>query len=397
MENPPKENERLKWFQKAIEDKLINFFDFTEFGGKEKIDDKGPVSVHKSEWTNYGLTVVLKGIKFDVDGDNMNSFVKELQTLQRVSFHPKINHFYGVTKDPVGSYMIVLHHANNGDLREYLNNNFSKLKWDDKYRIAGEISQGLAFLHNNDIAHRNLHTKNILVHNNKMMITDFDKEIIKELELLQNTTDHPNIIKFYGVTKDPSNEYPIMVLQYPEGEYLCDYLRRRSSELQWTEKISMAIELAEGLKYLHEHHVAHRGLDSKHIVFYKGKMLIAGFGIPEHISTSNSKTLGSPAYTDPQCLKEPTYKRDKRSDIYSFGVILWEISSGRPPFQSFESGYAITLHVFKGERELPVNDTPPQYEQLYTRCWVEDPEKRPDIVSILENLKQIQNALSETK
>ncbi|CAG8844583.1 18854_t:CDS:1, partial [Gigaspora margarita] len=77
MENPPKENERLKWFQKAIEDKLINFFDFTEFGGKEKIDDKGPISVYKSEWTNYGLTVVLKGIKFDMDGDDMDSFVKE--------------------------------------------------------------------------------------------------------------------------------------------------------------------------------------------------------------------------------------------------------------------------------------------------------------------------------
>ncbi|CAG8665935.1 33562_t:CDS:2, partial [Gigaspora margarita] len=55
----------------TIEDKIINFFDFTEFSCKEKID----ISVYKSEWTNYGLTVVLKGIRFDLDGSDLNSFV----------------------------------------------------------------------------------------------------------------------------------------------------------------------------------------------------------------------------------------------------------------------------------------------------------------------------------
>ncbi|RIB25814.1 kinase-like domain-containing protein [Gigaspora rosea] len=272
MENPPKENERLKWFQKAIEDKLINFFDFTEFSGKEKIDDKGPSSVYKSEWTNYGLTVVLKGIKFDVDGNDMNSFVKELQLLQRVSFHPKINHFYGVTKDPAGSYMIVLHHANNGDLREYLKNNSSKLKWDDKYRIAGEISQGLAFLHKNNIAHRNL-----------MMITDF------------------------GFSKLMTSES----------------------------------------------------------------------------SSSNSIVDGMPAFIDPQCFKNPTYKRTDKTDIYSYGVILWEISSVKKPFCDLKR-IQIAIKIYNGDRETPVEGTPPEYVDLYKRCWDDEPDSRPKIEEILD-------------
>ncbi|CAG8756989.1 27001_t:CDS:2 [Gigaspora margarita] len=84
--------------KEAMKDKLYNFIDFTEFSGQEKIDDRGSIPIYKSEWTKRGLVVVLKGIKYDVNGRNMDSFVKELQLLQRVSFYPKINHFYGVTE-----------------------------------------------------------------------------------------------------------------------------------------------------------------------------------------------------------------------------------------------------------------------------------------------------------
>ncbi|KAF0403897.1 kinase-like protein [Gigaspora margarita] len=91
------------------------------------------------------------------------------------------------------------------------------------------------------------------------------------------------------------------------------------------------------------------------------------------------------AYIDPQCFENVPYKRSKKSDIYSFGVILWEISSGRPPFQSLNP-YAIIIHVFKGEREIPIEGTPDLYIQLYERCWNYDPNQRPELEEIQENL-----------
>ncbi|KAF0420514.1 kinase-like protein [Gigaspora margarita] len=93
-----------------------------------------------------------------------------------------------------------------------------------------------------------------------------------------------------------------------------------------------------------------------------------------------------PAYIDPQCLKEPKYKRNKKSDIYSFGFILWEISSGKTPFQSYRSVDAIHILIYQGKREIPVHGTPKQYCDLYTLCWDDDPQKRPKIEEVLEIL-----------
>ncbi|RIB24273.1 kinase-like domain-containing protein [Gigaspora rosea] len=183
-----------------------------------------------------------------------------------------------------------------------------------------------------------------------------------------------------------------MVLQFADGGSLRDYLETKSSELNWTKKFLIAKQIVEGLAYLHKNGIVHRDLHSKNILVCEEKMIIAGFGISEYVneaSLSTSIARGMPAYIDPQCLKDPTYQRDMKSDIYSLGVILWEISSGQPPFKSFEVGYAITIHVFKGGRETTVEGTPLKFEQLYKLCWDDDPTKRPDIASVLISLNQL--------
>ncbi|RIB10107.1 kinase-like domain-containing protein [Gigaspora rosea] len=572
----------LEWLKSAVSEKLINSFDYKEFKYNEKISESRTSSIFRSEWANCGLTVALKSLKFDTEGMDMKSFVKELQLLQRVSFHPSICHFFGVTQDSSNErYMMVLQFAKDGNLREYLHINFKTLQWKDKCRIAGEIAQGLAFLHHNQIIHRNLHPKNILVHENKIMITDFalskfmnpdssssnstnegmpsfmepqcfkdsmykrttksdiysygvilweissghkpfpslkrvqipikiylgarekpiegtpsgyvefykrcwddepdnrpeikealelfddyiikptnphitmeepsegllekaisegdiqfhdydqfsdhakivegtfssiykskwkscglevalkclkvnnrflDEKIVKELKLLQKTDFHPNIIKFYGVTRDPSSEYYSLVLQFIDGGNLHDYLSKNNSELKWPKKLHMAVEIAKGIKYLHDNGITHHDLHTRNILVFGETILIAGFGIPEYAtkaSFSTSIVRGMPAYIEPQCFKDPSYKSDFKSDIYSLGVILWEISSCRPPFETINDGYAITIHVYQGGRENPVQGTPLEYEKLYKECWDDDPEKRPSAKLVIERLSQL--------
>ncbi|RIB00574.1 kinase-like domain-containing protein [Gigaspora rosea] len=572
----------IKLIEDAISEQLINCFDYSEFIDHEKIGDGRFSTVVKSEWKSCGLTVALKGLKFDAEEKEMKLFVKELQLLQRVSFHPKVNHFYESDE----SYKMVLQFANDGNLRDYLVRNFSTLRWEDKFRIAGEIAQGLVFLHDNNIIHKNLHPKNILVLDNKMMVADFglskvltvdmssstsnidgmpafidpqcfkkidykrttksdiysfgvilweissghkpfpkltriqiaiqifndvrekavegtplqyeklykecwdvdpnkrpeikdafnllnqfilkpeefqesiekplkgslkqaaldhiikfhdynefseitkiaeepfssihkckwencrltivlkclkvndeflDKNIVKGfIDMLQILQDfnHPNIVKFYGITKDPSSGYYSTILQWADKGDLRDYFKKEFSTLDWTRKLCMAKEISEGLCYLHEKGITHGNLHSKNILVYEERMMIGGFGISEQVNDASFSTTiarGMPAYIDPQCLKEPTHKRDKKSDIYSLGVVLWEISSGQVPFKSIEIGFSVTIHVFSGGRETPVEGTPPQYEQIYKQCWDEDPIKRPDIALVLKSLRQITN------
>ncbi|RIB26998.1 kinase-like domain-containing protein, partial [Gigaspora rosea] len=105
--------------------------------------------------------------------------------------------------------------------------------------------------------------------------------------------------------------------------------------------------------------------------------------------TSNSNLHGMPAYVEPQCLVNDKYRRNTKSDVYSLGVILWEISSGRPPFSSFESVLSLAVYISKGNREEPIEDTPFRYIKLYKQCWDNDPADRPETRLIFNTLKQI--------
>ncbi|RIB17617.1 kinase-like domain-containing protein [Gigaspora rosea] len=131
--------------------------------------------VLKYEWRDSGLTVALKCLKADtiVDERNIKDFIYELKLLQRVSNHPNVIAFYGVTKDSNGYYNMILQYASDGTLREYLTANFTKLQWTDKLCIAKKIAFGLLFLHENNILHRDLHLKNILIHQRQPKITYF--------------------------------------------------------------------------------------------------------------------------------------------------------------------------------------------------------------------------------
>ncbi|RIB23674.1 kinase-like domain-containing protein [Gigaspora rosea] len=112
-------------------------------------------------------------------------------------------------------------------------------------------------------------------------------------------------------------------------------------------------------EFIHEH--------SKNILIHQGSAMIADFVLSKQISEEslnlNSDVCGMPAYIDPNCITDPKYKRDKKSDIFSLGVIFWEISSGHPPFESL-SPLQITIRHSKGIREEPLKDTLPQYVEL---------------------------------
>ncbi|KAF0445078.1 kinase-like protein [Gigaspora margarita] len=184
-----------------------------------------------------------------------------------------------------------------------------------------------------------------------------------------------------------------MILQYANDGNLREYLKTNFKRLKWTDKLYFAKNIALGLLFLHENKIVHRDLHSKNILIHEKQPKIADFGLSKQINemsmTSNSIIHGMPAYVEPQCLVKKGYKRDERSDIYSFGVILWEISSGRPPFQTFESKMELCFHIFQGNREERIEGTPLKYVDLYEQCWNKEPANRPETKSILNTLNQL--------
>ena len=99
---------------------------------------------------------------------------------------------------------------------------------------------------------------------------------------------------------------------------------------------------------------------------------------------STSKGEGNVAYLDPLSFKDKSYKRGKQSDIFSLGVILWEISSGKIPCQGVTTNYGILLYRLNGSRDPPFPGTSEPYIDLYSKCWDEDPNKRPSSETVNE-------------
>lgn len=96
-------------------------------------------------------------------------------------------------------------------------------------------------------------------------------------------------------------------------------------------------------------------------------------------------------YADPKYLFDPVnYKLSMKSDIYSLSILLWELSSGRPPYSKVQKSHNKLRHdILNGLREVPVENTPIKYQQLYQKCWKESLNQRSNIFEVFEVLSQL--------
>ncbi|CAI2188426.1 893_t:CDS:2, partial [Funneliformis geosporum] len=94
---------------------------------------------------------------------------------------------------------------------------------------------------------------------------------------------------------------------------------------------------------------------------------------------------GNLSYIAPEviCGKEYT----KASDIYSIGMLIWEISAGQPPFANFDHDYDLVINIVKGIRQRIVSGTPLEYKEIMKNCWDADPLKRPDAYTLMNKFK----------
>ncbi|CAG8478551.1 5696_t:CDS:2 [Ambispora leptoticha] len=220
---------------------------------------------------------------------------------------------------------------------------------------------------------------------------------VRELKLVQSVNHNDNIIRFFGISSDEENQRYFLVMEFANNGNLLQYLQKNHNNLTWPDRIRMAREIASGLNCIHhENHC-------KNVLVHNGHMKIADYGLGKDLEDSACDSIhgGIVPYTEPKYLNDKKFQRNKPSDIYAYGVLLWHISSGYYPF-SQESIKKVDLQVdiIKGKREQVISGTPGQYEDLYKRCWAPEPEDRPTIEEIMEILNSNfceENTLKDTK
>ncbi|KAF0381915.1 kinase-like protein [Gigaspora margarita] len=227
------------------------------------------------------------------------------------------------------------------------------------------------------------------------------KLLKREIKLLHKV-DHRNIIKLYGISRAPAQTEDttniMLVLKLANGGNLRDHLAKKQQmglyKILWIDLIQIGMDITNGLKYLHDNGIIHRDLHSKNILINDGNALISDFGYSQKLNDSitfdGSDMIGVIPYIEPQCFVQTKIKRDQASDIYSLGVLFWELTSGTPPFSNFSNQLILITKIPKGLREKPISNTPLNYVNLYNQCWSSEPNKRPTLEFVLDELKKLQ-------
>ncbi|KAF0418485.1 kinase-like protein [Gigaspora margarita] len=215
-----------------------------------------------------------------------------------------------------------------------------------------------------------------------------------KLRLHKQLGENQRIISFLGISEVPNDKSYLIIMEYADSGSLQEFLNKEKDILQWNDKLSLAQQLAEGIAYMHGRNIAHRDLHNKNILIHKRQIKIADFGLSKNLNsmltTQTPPILGILPYVEPNAIANCGYRKDKRSDIYSIGILLWEISSYRQPFDDLNDQMEIYTYILKGAREAPIPNTPTKYMELYKRCWETNPVLRPQISEIVARLSTME-------
>ena len=205
---------------------------------------------------------------------------------------------------------------------------------------------------------------------------------------------HPNIVSVYDVSS--SNHADFIVMELIDGITLKQYMEKRGY-LNWKETLHFAIQIAKALEHAHSRGLVHRDIKPHNVMVLKnGSVKVADFGIARVMSKSNTLTkeaLGSVHYISPEQAKGG--RVDSRSDLYSLGIVMYEMIAGRVPYDG-ESPVGIAIQHINGGAVKPskINPgIPERLEQIIMKAMALDPEARyPTATAMLYEMDEFRKS-----
>ena len=201
---------------------------------------------------------------------------------------------------------------------------------------------------------------------------------------------HPNIVNVYDVGEDEGIHY--IVMEFVEGITLKEYIMDHG-RLPADQALDFALQIASGIEVAHQNHTIHRDIKPQNIIVSKnGTLKVTDFGIAR-AATSNtvaSNAMGSVHYISPEQARGGY--SDEKSDIYSLGITMYEMVTGRVPFEGDNNVTVALMHI-QGEMIPPREyypDIPASFEKVILKCTQKKPERRYLTASaLIADLKRV--------
>uniref|UniRef100_A0A6B2L2T9 Protein kinase domain-containing protein n=1 Tax=Arcella intermedia TaxID=1963864 RepID=A0A6B2L2T9_9EUKA len=219
------------------------------------------------------------------------------------------------------------------------------------------------------------------------------EQTLEELKFMQ-ILKHPNIILLMGATLNPQNQM-VIVTEYAEKGNLKDVLPEVKNLMS---RLKFGLETALGLSWLHAHSIIHRDLKLANLLVSADNTIkISDFGLSldykEEVVCRCFK--GNVKYSPPEILQaryskhSVIYPYSEKTDVYGFGLILWELLALEPLFPNVKGKEDLTKHVIEGQRPEIKPHWPASVKNLLTMCWNDDAKKRPFFPAILNFFDEV--------
>jgi predicted Ser/Thr protein kinase len=209
-------------------------------------------------------------------------------------------------------------------------------------------------------------------------------DFLKEAGLMVDLPPHPNIVQVFGISID--GPQPILVLEYCAGGSLDKFLFSSTQPLSDEKKIQLVKGIARGMLHLHRHNIIHRDLAARNILLTAtGEPKISDFGMSRVLQREDEEgqtktNIGPIRWMAPESIARRKYS--KKSDVWTFGIVVWEIVAQREPHTETDIiDVAVQIRDKGLVPKIPEN-CPPLLRDVMLLCWKQQPEERPTFKEI---------------
>ncbi|KAK1321953.1 Serine/threonine-protein kinase HT1 [Acorus calamus] len=220
-----------------------------------------------------------------------------------------------------------------------------------------------------------------------------ESRFVREVNMLTRVK-HENLVKFIGACKDP---FMVITTELLPGMTLRKYLMSiRPNKLDMHVATSFALDIARAMDCLHANGIIHRDLKPDNLLLTANqktvKLIDFGLAREETVSEMMTAETGTYRWMAPELYSTVTLRLGEKKhytnkvDVYSFGIVLWELLTNRMPFEGMSNLQAAYAAAFKQVRPVMPEDMPPELVFIVQSCWVEDPNTRPSFNQIIRML-----------
>ncbi|KAJ4911493.1 Protein kinase superfamily protein [Raphanus sativus] len=231
--------------------------------------------------------------------------------------------------------------------------------------------------------------------------SSLQSRFIREVNMMSRVKHH-NLVKFIGACKDP---LMVIVTELLPGMSLRKYLTSiRPHLLDLPLALSFALDIARALDCLHANGIIHRDLKPDNLLLTEDQksLKLADFGLAREETVTEMMTAetGTYRWMAPELYSTVTLRQGEKKhynnkvDVYSFGIVLWELLTNRMPFEGMSNLQAAYAAAFKQERPGLPDGISPSLAFIVQSCWVEDPNMRPSFSQIIRLLNEFILTLS---